>query len=103
MDDHKHNFSEEEWPFQDPVNQVAFTTTRVAYEGYPILLVSHDEDGDWQFLCGTTTETADAVVACLGCIFERHKFVEELATLPRGWLAWRDSDKDPWQMEQQVS
>jgi len=49
-----------EWPFADPPNVATFTTCKVLNEDHPRLLVTHDEDdGAWQFLCGTTNEPRD--------------------------------------------
>lgn len=101
MKEHTHNFPSNIWPFKEPINGEAFTTKKVVYENYPIVLITHDEDGGWQFLCGTTTEAEDCVVACLGCIFEHHPFVKEFASLPKGWLAWRENEESPWQTEEQ--
>lgn len=39
-----------EWAFAEPENVLAFTTPRFLRGGEPILLVSHNHDGDWQFL-----------------------------------------------------
>jgi len=94
---HSHKFRPDEWPFQDADNTAAFTTTRVLRENYPVLIVSHDSEGDWQFLCGTTYETADLLVVCLGCAFDRDRSVGELADLPVGWQAVRESKESPWE------
>jgi len=94
---HPHSFSASDWPFSDPANAVAFTTNRVLRGGLPILRVSHDWDGDWQFLCGTTNAIEDALVVCLGCAFERDRTIGELADLPIGWGAWRDGPGAPWE------
>ena len=59
---HKHDF--ETWPFSEPVDTCAYTTNRLLDNEHPILLVSHDNDGDWQMLCGTTSEAADGRVVC---------------------------------------
>ena len=93
---HPHSFSESEWPFADPINTLAFTTTRVLREGYPVLLVTHDEDGDWQFMCTTTNDSEHGLIVCLGCAYERDRTVAEVADLPRGWQAWRDFVGGPW-------
>ena len=97
MDIHSHNFPESDWPFADPVNTTAFTTTRVLHDGFPVLLVSHDHDCDWQFLCDTTNDTADCLIVCLGCAYQRDTSVGELADMPAGWQARRDSATDPWE------
>src|ERR1700760_4903149 len=99
MDTHPHSFSITDWPFEDPPNVAAISTRPVIEEGHPVLLVTHDEDGDWQILCGTTNETADGCVVCLGCAFERDRSIGELADLPRGWRAWRGSTTSPWQRD----
>lgn len=93
---HPHSFPEPEWPFSDPVNTAAFTTTRVLREGLPVLLVTHDEDGDWQFMCTTTNSPEDGLIICLGCAYERDKTIGEVADLPVGWQAWREYVGGPW-------
>jgi hypothetical protein len=67
----------------------------------PILLVSHDaDDGMWQFLDGRDDPAADdAVVLGLECVFSLDPSIAELADLPLGWQAWRDSMQQPWQRE----
>ncbi len=92
-----HKFKPGEWPFSDRVNFEVFTTRRVLEENHPILLVTHDETGDWQFLCGTTNKAEDARAVCLGCMFERDRTIGQLADLPRGWGAWRASRTAKWQ------
>jgi hypothetical protein len=96
MQEHRHSFSPELWPFSKPVNTGTFCTGRVANHGYPILHVSHDEDDDWQFLDGTTEEAEECVLLCFGCVFDRDRTIAELADLPVGWMAWRDSPTQPW-------
>lgn len=97
---HPHNFSEAEWPFLDPMNAVALSTVRVFREDFPVLRVSHDYDGDWQILCGTTNQIEHAIIVCLGCAYQRDKSIGELANLPIGWTSWRDYVGGPWELEQ---
>jgi hypothetical protein len=99
VEEHPHSFSPAEWPFADPVNAVAISTRQVFRESYPILRVSDDSDGDWQVLCGTTTELDDAIIVCLGCAYQRDPTIAELANLPLGWTAWRDGPGREWQRE----
>jgi len=56
-----------------------------------------DDDGDWQFLCGTTNNTEDGRLVCLKGIVEEHPSVAELADLPTGWRPARDAPDHPWQ------
>ena len=99
MNKHIHKFDEGEWPFDDPINAIAITTIGVIEKGLPALIISHDQDGDWQVLCGTTTETEDARIVCLGCAYQRDKTIGEMASLPRGWRAWREFVGGPWEKE----
>lgn len=84
------------WPFSDAKNSVAFTTSKVIEDAYPILYASHDEDGDWQFLCGTTNATEDARIVCLKNLVELDPSITELADLPIGWSAEREDASNPW-------
>ena len=74
-----------------------FTTCRVIDEGYPVLLVTHDEEGDWQFLCNTTNDTEDARIVGLQCVVENHPSVCDLSDLPMGWQALREGPDQPWE------
>ncbi len=86
------------WPFADPPNVATITTRQVIEEGYPIRLVTHDEDdGGWQVLCGTTSAPKDAMVVLLAEVYARDSSIGELADLPLGWKAWRESPDAPWQ------
>lgn len=85
------------WPFADKPNTASITTRQVL-EGAPILLVTHDEDdGSWQFLCGTTDDPADARVVGLGQMCKRDSTLRDLADLPEGWRATRIAPDGPWQ------
>ncbi len=84
------------WRFQEGKNRAVFTTKHVLDGTRPILLVSHDEEGDWQFLCGTTNRPEDGRIVCLANVVEQHPAVMELADLPRGWQAVRDGVNRPW-------
>ena len=91
---HRHEFAD--WPFPWPVDTGVFTTTRVLEDKLPVLMVSHDENGDWQFLCGTTNDSAHCRLICMGCALELDKTLVEVADLPTGWIAFRDRIGGPW-------
>jgi hypothetical protein len=85
------------WPFHEGKNRAVFTT-RPALEGRrPVVLVTHDEQGDWQFLCGTTDRAEDGRIVCLKNVVDSNPSVLELADLPIGWQAVRESPDRPWQ------
>jgi hypothetical protein len=84
------------WAFTDPPNFVAYSTRAVMERGEPILLVAHEaDDGAWQFI-GPTADPADLVVICLEHAVTHDPSVSELADLPFGWAAERDSTAGPW-------
>jgi hypothetical protein len=84
------------WPFdEDP--HVGVFTTRQVMEGLPVLLVTHDPDYEWQFVCGTTNADADLAHVHLHHLYEIDPTIGELADLPIGWQAWRASPDEPWQ------
>jgi hypothetical protein len=87
------------WPFHEGRNRAVFTTRPVLEQGHPILLVTHDTDGDWQFLCGTTNRTRDGRVVSLGCVFDKDPTVGEVADLPEGWRAYRKKNAAAWTRE----
>lgn len=98
VSNHTHEFAPSVWPFAEPSNAVAFTNQRVLHEGHAVLMVSHDQDGDWQFLCGSE-DPGDCLIICLGCAFEHDRTVGLVADLPVGWYAWRESTGDGWSRE----
>jgi hypothetical protein len=85
-----------DWHFHEGKNRAAITTKHVLDGTHPIVLVSHDEEGDWQFLCGTTNRAEDGRIVCLATVVEQHPAVVELADLPVGWQAVRDGPDQPW-------
>jgi hypothetical protein len=78
-------------------NTAAVTTSRHLRDGQPILFVSHDSDGEWQFLCGDIGDDEECMVICLACAYLRDKTIGELADMPAGWQARRDSVAAPWE------
>jgi hypothetical protein len=87
------------WKFSEPRNLGVFTTVPVLHHGLPILHVVHEEDGDWEFLCGTTVEPDQIKLVCLKDVAELDPSVNDLADLPPGWRAWRESQGASWQRE----
>ncbi len=77
------------WIFAEGKNRAVFTTNRVLDGSHPILRISNDKAGDWQFLCGTTHSAEDGRIICLHEIVELHPSMSELADLPVGWTAVR--------------
>lgn len=81
-----------------PDNTAVFICSRVR-DGHPILHVSHDGDGDWQFLCGgehADKEDDECLLSCLGCVLNRDPSLKELADMSPFRTATRDSPDVPW-------
>ncbi len=93
--DHSFNF----WPFNASVNTAAFTTKQVLDGLHPIAEIYHDHDGEWQFLCGTTLESSDLKIVCLGCMVERFPLILEFANMPVGHCATFDGNENEWLIE----
>lgn len=83
------------WPFPEPP-ETEVVTTRQVLEGAPVLLAQHGKNGGWMFHCATTSSIDDKRTGCLGCIASKHPEVLELASLPLGQTANRDTAADPW-------
>ncbi len=75
------------FPFEDSPNTACFTCCHVLNENKPILYVSHDEDGYWQFLCGGQHTESDARIVSLADILEIDTSIADLAQLDYGKYA----------------
>jgi hypothetical protein len=95
MSQHTHEFPN--WPFQVAVNTATYSTAKIVRDGLPVLRVSHDHDGDWQFLDATTEEPGECVLRCFGCVFESDATLAEISDLPRGWSAFREEVGADWE------
>ncbi|MEZ4311223.1 MAG: hypothetical protein R3F14_24545, partial [Polyangiaceae bacterium] len=85
--------------FEDDPRTGVLTTAPVL-AGAPILMVSHDEDdGGWQFLCGTTNDPADGRIVHLADIVAMDPTVESVADLPLQWVAYREAVGGEWHRE----
>ena len=85
------------WPFADPPNVAVITVTQVLRQGMPVVYVSHDEDdGGWQFLHGGSVTSADAMVVGLKEMIRHDPSLAELADLPLGWCAERQTMGSKW-------
>ena len=100
MSQHTHNFSA--WPFSVPVETITFCTAKVAHQGYPALLASHDHNGDWQFLDDTADEPGECVLLCFGCMYQRDTTLAEISDLPAGWSAARAQLGANWERWEQL-
>ena len=79
------------FPFSDAPNTACFTCCHVLDENKPILYVSHDEDGYWQFLCGE-----NARVVSLASILSIDETMSDLSELDYGEYAEAESVTSNW-------
>jgi hypothetical protein len=85
-----------DFKFREERNLGVFTTRQVL-EGKPVLRVSHDVDGDWQFLCDTTSDVGDLKLVALEEIVQRDSTLNKLFELNYGWSAWRETPEHDWE------
>ena len=84
------------FPFSDSPNTACFTCCHVLDEHAPILYVSHDEDGYWQFLCGREHTPEEARVVSLEDILCTDGSVADLAGLDHGEYAEAEDEYSDW-------
>lgn len=85
--------------FDDPLNTAVFTTKFVIKDKKEITYVTHDEDdGAWQFFSNDKWEKFEDVVMIvgLGTIISFDSTLLEIADLPYGYYATRESKNDKW-------
>lgn len=86
------------WSFDQAPDCAALTLCSIVLYGAPILCVSHDaEDHGWQFLGLDAPDEADAAFVSLEQVVKLDPSVLEIADLPPGSSAWRESRSAPWQ------
>ena len=86
------------WKFKDAKNLAVISTRKIFGRDGWIAYVSHDvEDISWQFY-GNEAEVDQDELILVGLveIVELDETVEQLADLPLGWHAWRDTKTSPW-------
>ncbi len=80
-----------------------YTCSHVIEEGQAILHVSHDNDGDWQFLCGQDHRdlpSDSCRLVCLKHILARDSSLAPLVgKLCRNWSAWREEENAKWELQ----
>lgn len=80
------------------LNKVVFTTKYVLENNSPIVYVSHDGDGDWQFF-GKEDDLSedDARIVSFGEILEINPSLKEILWIPEGMQAWLNIETKEWQ------
>ena len=84
--------------FKEPKNQAVFTCLHIINENKPILYVKHDDEGDWQFLCGENHVTEDARIIALQEVINIDPSVSKVSNLKCGQTAVRESKESEWKL-----
>jgi hypothetical protein len=85
-----------DWKFPDSPHTGVYLSKAVHEGREPITYVSHDvDDGAWQFLGDSMSESGAALV-CLHHPLDGDPSLAELADLPLGWCAERETPSAPW-------
>ena len=86
-----------DWPFDQAPDVAAITTVGVIERDLPILRVTHyDHDDSWAFVCGTTSDTADARVISMKTALKMDPSLRDIADLPPGCSASRHGIIGKW-------
>lgn len=84
------------WKFSDPPHTGVYLSATVNSGAEAVTYVSHDiEDGAWQFLGDSMTESG-GVLSCFHHPIDRDPSLTELVDLPIDWWAERDKPGEPW-------
>jgi len=87
-----------DWKFPDPPHTMVFLSKTVQAGEEAVTYVSHDaSDGAWQFLGDSMMDGGGPVVSCFHHPIDRDPSLKELADLPLGWYAFRDTPTAAWQ------
>ena len=84
--------------FKDSSKKAVFTCCHIIEQSKPILYVKHDEEGDWQFLCGENHTTEDARIVALQEIINIDPSVSKISNLKRGQTAVRENQESEWKL-----
>lgn len=77
---------------------LSYVCDHVFYNNRPVLLVCHERDGDWQFLCGGTHPGATPKVVGMEHLLERDPTLKQVLHLPLGWDAERTDASSAWRI-----
>jgi len=88
------------WPFDQPRDCAVLVTREVLNPAEPILHVTHDaDDHGWQLIGFSDGTVENGRVISMQEAVELDPSVLQLADLPVGWRAVRDSPNSAWRRE----
>lgn len=88
-------------PSDDYIGIAAIVCEHVFDTSSDILLVSHDREGDWQFLCGKEGchDHTKAKVVGLNYLLDDDQSLHDVMNLPEGHLCERKKKGEIWIIE----
>ena len=79
------------------MNQAVFTTKNVMNNKMPIVRVTHDHDGSWQFFDAVSTNSFEnAMLVSLKNIIDTDSSIIEVINIGEGHRAEREEKNKPW-------
>ena len=94
---HDEDSSLSHWKFSDSPHTSSYLSQTVHDKEEAVTYISHDENGDWQFLGDRMAEGGGPVISCLHHPIDNDRTLEELHDLPLNWYATRENPSAPWQ------
>lgn len=84
------------WPFFDDKALEVISLKRIMAGKAPVLYVTRDDEGGWQFLDGEECGEEDAAFPTLADMVKLDPTLKELAALPPEFFAVRETVDGPW-------
>ena len=78
------------------MERASFVCPHVFKNTRPVLLVAHEDDGDWQFLCGSEHQDEGPHVVGMNHVLDHDESLKDLLDLPKNWYAERADTDSPW-------
>ena len=88
--------------FKEPLNMAVFTTKFVVIDKKDVTIVRHEhEDGAWTFFSNDKYDNYEEVakIVGLGEIIKIDSTILQIADMPKGFYAQRNSKQDEWKIE----
>jgi hypothetical protein len=85
------------WKFPDDPHTSSYLSKTVYEKQERVTYVSHDINGDWQFLGDLMSDGGGPILSCLHHPIDDDPTLKQLFDLPIGWYAQRDTVDSQWE------